>query len=142
LAKLLGAQPEEIRQVATQAPAPPPLPSAEEAPPSQVATQHTAEATESEPAGARTHYATTLADLVADGVVEPGTVLRATYRGSVYEVAVTPDGKVAANGDRFDSLSQAARLLTGQKAVNGWAFWLTPDGRQVGSLRPAASQDQ
>lgn len=37
------------------------------------------------------------------------------------------------------SLSQAARLMTGQSAVNGWAFWLTSAGQPVGELRSNTS---
>jgi hypothetical protein len=40
------------------------------------------------------------------------------------------------DGEVFESLSQAARLLTAQKAVNGWAFWLTAEGTPVGDPRP------
>lgn len=35
--------------------------------------------------------------------------------------------------------SQAARLMTGQKAVNGWAFWMTEGGFPVGDLRSSSS---
>lgn len=45
------------------------------------------------------------------------------------------DGRLDADGQVYDSPSQAARLMTGQKAVNGWTFWTTDDGTLVGDLR-------
>ena len=81
------------------------------------------------------HYATTLEDLLLVGRLTVGTVLHGRHHGVHYEVVVRGNGLVESDGEIFNSLSQAARLLTGQKAVNGWAFWHTGAGTPVGDLR-------
>ena len=48
---------------------------------------------------------------------------------------MTTDGFLSDGTERYESPSQAARLMTGQKAVNGWAFWMTDEGRSIGELR-------
>jgi hypothetical protein len=78
-------------------------------------------------------------DLLTSGIIAAGARLHKTYRGTEYEVVVRSDGRLEADGEVFESLSQAARFLTGQKAVNGWAFWLTDSGSPVGDLRPRVS---
>ena len=77
-----------------------------------------------------------MADLVDAGVISTGAVLSKTFRNNNYKIVVRQDGRVESDGDVFESLSQAARILTGQQAVNGWAFWLTEAGSPVGDLRP------
>lgn len=86
--------------------------------------------------GTKRVYETSMAELVSTGVIPAGAVLSKTYLGVEYEVTVRDDGRLESDGEVFESLSQAARLLTGQKAVNGWAFWLTSAGTPVGDLRP------
>ncbi|KAA1426888.1 GmrSD restriction endonuclease domain-containing protein [Nocardioides antri] len=135
LASLLGAGTEEIRESAVLTPALPPMPASEETAPPRVAVKHAAQADGSELAAGRRHYQTSLADLVASGIVSAGTVLHANYRGRDYRVTVTADGMLSDGTERYESPSQAARLLTGQKAVNGWAFWMTGDGTQIRELR-------
>lgn len=137
LARLLGARPDEVRKAATDAPVPADLPAYDTPPPASVSAERSRPA--SRPGAARKRvYETSMADLVATGVIAPGTVLSKTYRGTAYEVTVRDDGRLEAGGEVFESLSQAARLLTGQKAVNGWAFWLTAGGTPVGDLRPGS----
>lgn len=83
------------------------------------------------------HYSAGLDDLVRSGRVSPGTALHGRHHSVRFEVTIRADGLVEADGEVFNSLSQAARLLTGQKAVNGWAFWQLSDGTPIGDLRPA-----
>ena len=83
----------------------------------------------------RSFFSETLADLVTSGRVAPGTRLSYVYRGTTYAIAVNADGTPVADGRLFESLSEAARLLTGQASVNGWLVWKLPDGRPVGDLR-------
>lgn len=134
LARLLGARPDEVRKAATEAPVPVDLPSPDTPPPPSVT------ATRARPSrsatGTKRVYETSMADLVSAGVIPSGAVLTKTYLGAEYEVTVRDDGRLESDGEIFESLSQAARLLTGQKAVNGWAFWLTAAGLPVGDLRP------
>lgn len=138
LAKLLGARPEEIMKAATEAPVPPPLQESDATPPAPVAAEHEREARSVSSGSGKRFYATSVRDLVTAGVLAPGAVLRKTYRGEEYEVEVRADGRLEAKGETFESPSQAARILTGQKAVNGWAFWLTEGEVPVGDLRPGA----
>jgi Restriction Enzyme Adenine Methylase Associated/Protein of unknown function (DUF2924) len=90
-------------------------------------------------AGAKAHYAESLEDLVRQGVLEPGTTLTGKYHAKVYAVTITANGFAESDGVRFDSLSQAARELTGQSAVNGWKFWKLEDGTSVGDLRAGSA---
>lgn len=135
LATLLGALPDEIRQAATESPAPVPLAESDTTPPRPVAGEHRRQAA-SVATPAKRFYAAGLADLIAQGALTAGAVLRKTFRGSEYQVVVRSDGRLEADGQIYDSPSQAARLMTGQKAVNGWLFWLTDAGIPVGHLRP------
>lgn len=84
----------------------------------------------------RRNYGSQLADLVTAGTVPPGQRLVGKHRGTTYEVTVTADGRLDAGGVIYDSPSQAARLMSGQAAVNGWAFWHTDSGDSIGDLRP------
>lgn len=126
LKKLLGARPEDVASSAASEQPPTPL-SAELATPPRPAGEGESPA--------RRHFSTNIRDLVASGVLPAGSRLSAKYRGAQFEVVVREDGRLEANGETFDSPSQAARLLTGQKAVNGWLFWSTDAGVPVGDLR-------
>jgi hypothetical protein len=118
----------------------PELPEAVDAPPdTDVAGRSTPAAqprTSSSRSGATRHwYGESVADLVESGRLSVGDVLSATHRGSRYEVVVESDGRLRAGTDVFDSPSQAARLLSDQKAVNGWVFWATAEGTPISDLR-------
>ena len=57
------------------------------------------------------------------GVFLPnGTVLRATYKGALFEAKVVDGVWVAEDGASFKSPSAAATAIT-QTNVNGWRFW-------------------
>ncbi len=83
----------------------------------------------------RVSFSEGLADLVSRGVIGVGAELTGKHRGISYSVVVIDDGRVQTDDTVFDSLSQAARVLTNQSAVNGWLFWQVADGRSVGELR-------
>ena len=68
---------------------------------------------------------------------EAGAVLHRNYRGAEYEIVVRSDGRLVGDGEVFDSPSQARRRMTGQKAVNGWVFWLTDSEVPLAELRQA-----
>lgn len=78
----------------------------------------------------RTVNSTTMADLISDGKLTAGQELSGPS-GSV--ATVNADGTVNVNGVTFDSLSAAARSVTGH-SVNGWAAF-TANGVNVGTLR-------
>lgn len=115
------------------------MPESDATPSAPVAAEHERAAAKAASAGARRHYEAGLADLIARGALAPGALLRKTYRGTDYEVVVRSGGRLEADGQVYDSPSQAARLMTGQKAVNGWAFWTTDSGTPVGDLRDDAN---
>lgn len=83
----------------------------------------------------KAYFTESLQDLVAAGDLAVGSVLSGRHRGETFTVRIAGDGRPQSGGQTFDSLSQAARELTGQSAVNGWKFWKLPDGRSVGELR-------
>lgn len=124
LAAVLGANPHETPPAG-------PVPAA--TPTSVVPPTPASTSTRSAPVKA--HFTEGLADLVHRGAVVPGTELVGMHRGRSYAVVVNEAGHVSDDGTDFDSLSQAARVLTNQTAVNGWLFWKVPDGRPVGELR-------
>lgn len=136
LMTLLGAPPNQIRQAAAEAP-PLPVIATAQAMPANAAARRPVREERTAPGPKKRIYKTTLKDLLVTGRLAAGDVLHATYRGAEFEVTVRADGRlVSPTGDDFDSISQAARLLTGQKSVNGWLFWLTRSGSPVGDLRP------
>lgn len=76
-----------------------------------------------------------LKDLVARGLLTPGTQLRtrAGKWGGV-QCVVQDDGALLLDGQRYTSPSGAGRKVRG-RATNGWFFWLLPDGRRLNDLR-------
>lgn len=86
-------------------------------------------------ASSRSVGSVSVADLLAAGVLEVGEELVGKYKGEETTVLVTEDGRLAAGEDLYDSPSQAARLTSGQAAVNGWVFWSNRRGRSLRELR-------
>jgi predicted type IV restriction endonuclease len=92
---------------------------------------------------------TTVADLIAAGLIKPPLKLTRTYKGVDLEAVILPDGRVRFAGKDYDTLSAAgaaarATIIGRQKdgsppATNGWEFWLVDlagGGRSpVSSLR-------
>lgn len=82
----------------------------------------------------------TLATLIAEGKVEAGTVLNATFKDRKHLAKVTEDGKVKVGRKAYGSLSAAAKAVRADaggadRYVSGWTFWTLPDGRKVDELR-------
>jgi hypothetical protein len=76
-----------------------------------------------------------LKDLVAAGVLSPGTVLRARAGawGQV-QCTVLDNGDLELNGVTYSSPSGAAQQIR-KGSTNGWVFWELPDGRRLRDLR-------
>lgn len=83
----------------------------------------------------RRHHRVMVAELLDGGLLQVGDRLHKSFRGRMYEVTVRADGRLDSTDGTFDTPSQAARLLTGQKAVNGWKFWLTEGGEPLEAIR-------
>jgi Protein of unknown function DUF262/Protein of unknown function (DUF1524)/Restriction Enzyme Adenine Methylase Associated len=70
-----------------------------------------------------------LADLVRAGLVPPGTTLYARPQSQAGKTClVSDDGRLFVNGEPFDTLSAAARAVTGSQSEAGWWFWLMDAG--------------
>ena len=76
-----------------------------------------------------------LKDLVAAGVLSPGTILRARAGawGQV-QCTVLDNGDLELNGVTYSSPSGAAQQIR-KGSTNGWVFWELPDGRRLRDLR-------
>jgi hypothetical protein len=71
--------------------------------------------------------------------LEPGTVLRRTYKGREYVAEVLQGGRVLANGQVYRSLTELARDITGQRAISGPAFFgVAERGKRTGQAVAAA----
>jgi len=69
-----------------------------------------------------------VADLIAEGLLEPGQTLYARVRaheGRTCEVSA--DGHLYVDGKLFYTPSGAAKGVTGSKSEPGWWFWLTTE---------------
>lgn len=83
-----------------------------------------------------------LKDLVDAGLLRAGSRLEKSYRGKKFEARVERDGSVTFAGERYESLSQAARearaSVIGRQAdgslptANGWDFWRVAEGSEAG----------
>jgi hypothetical protein len=77
----------------------------------------------------------TLRDLVAAGLLIPGTVLRARPGAWGHaECTVLANGDLELNGKAYSSPSGAGHQVR-KAATNGWLFWELPDGRRLRDLR-------
>lgn len=83
-----------------------------------------------------------LKDLIAAGLLQPGTVLH-PRPGSwqSHEAVVMDDGMLQVNGQAFGSPSGAGRYVKGS-VTNGWTFWRLPDGRKLVDVRAAFRGEQ
>ncbi|MDV3125276.1 DUF262 domain-containing protein [Mycobacterium sp. 21AC1] len=73
-----------------------------------------------------------LDDLIGAGLVEPGATIYARRKTLVGRTAtVLPDGRIDVDGKAFDSLSAAARAISG-KSENGWWFFnMSPTNKRA-----------
>ena len=70
--------------------------------------------------------------------LEKGTVLRRTYKGREYLVQVVEGGKLYFEGGIYRSLTDVARLITGQRAISGPAFFgVAERGKRTGQIAAA-----
>lgn len=97
--------------------------------------EHEPETNPDRPASRRRQYSASLVDLLEADKLSIGESIVGTYKGSRVQATVTTDGRLQSGEETFDSVSQAARILTGQAAVNGWTFWHTERGETLSDLR-------
>lgn len=76
-----------------------------------------------------------VADLLAAGLIDDGTILTLRYRGVEHTATVSPNGEVEYDGRPHASLSSAARTACAGASVNGWTAWRLFDGPPIDDLR-------
>lgn len=72
-------------------------------------------------------YSETLSDLVAGGLLKPGTRVRPLPDAHDTPAEVQDDGRLAIGPEVYESPSAAAAAVCGHH-VNGWDFWAAPSG--------------
>ncbi|WP_460397255.1 restriction system modified-DNA reader domain-containing protein [Actinophytocola sediminis] len=90
-----------------------------------------------EPDDGRSAVTVSLRQLIAVGLLAPGTVL--TSRPGNWadrEATVLENGDLRLDGRVFNSPSAAGHHVR-KGATNGWYFWSVPDGRRLTDLRKA-----
>ncbi len=81
-------------------------------------------------------YSESVSDLLAAGLLKPETILQRLGKNVSETARVLPDGRLDIDGVAYDSLSAAAKAVTGRVAESGWDFWGAPSG--TGSFVPLA----
>ena len=76
-----------------------------------------------------------VADLLAAGLVEDGTILTLRHHGVEHTATVCPDGDIEFDGRRYSTLSAAARAACAGASMNGWTAWKLFDGPHINDLR-------
>jgi len=79
---------------------------------------------------------TSVSELIAAGLVSPGTRLTWKRRGGIiFSAEIQPNGDLkTADGAVHKSPSGAAKKLIG-RPVDGWNVWRTPSGSTLAELR-------
>jgi Restriction Enzyme Adenine Methylase Associated/Protein of unknown function (DUF1524) len=73
---------------------------------------------------AQRHYGVSFRQLVAAGLVSPGTTLTGSRSGQQVRAMVTAEGKIRLDaGGEFDTPSAAAIAALHVRSWNGWDFW-------------------
>lgn len=94
------------------------------------------------PTRKRSTNSTTIADLVAAGVLRAGETLIFDSRGRSAEALVNPAGEIVLYGTTYSSPSGAARAVLGGRASNGWKAWTVgADGPTLAVLRNRFNSD-
>ncbi len=75
-----------------------------------------------------TRYSETVSDLIAGGLLKPETNLQPLRKGLIQTARVLDDGRLEINGVIYESLSAAAKAVSGTVAEAGWDFWGAPSG--------------
>ena len=76
-----------------------------------------------------------VADLLAAGLLEDGTILTLRYHGVEHIATVCPNGDIEFEGQRHATLSAAARAACAGASVNGWTAWRLFDGPHIDNRR-------
>lgn len=82
-----------------------------------------------------------VAQLVAEGWLRAGTVLKQSYQAAYIEdreavAIVARDGRIYIGEKAFGTPSGAAQWLNGGRSINGWWFWVIADsGKRLYDLR-------
>lgn len=82
----------------------------------------------------REHNSASVRDLVAAGLLQPGTELTFRHRADLPAAVVTEEGKLRVNGQDHTAPSAAGRAALG-RGCNGWWEWRLPDGRRLHEVR-------
>jgi hypothetical protein len=85
----------------------------------------------------RTRYAETVADLIAAELLKPETKLHPLKKGLTQTATVLPDGRLQVGAVIHETLSGAAKAVSGTGSEAGWNFWGAPSG--AGGFVPLAT---
>lgn len=70
-------------------------------------------------------YRVTVADLVLAGLLKPGQKLHARVQAHLGRTCeISEDGSLFIGDSRYETLSAAAKAITGNQSEPGWSFWL------------------
>lgn len=71
----------------------------------------------------------TLSELLQAGILSPNTdIVWRRYSGVTHKAKVTADGQIEiASGEKCRTPTAAARMLNGDRPVNGWMTWRVGD---------------
>jgi hypothetical protein len=74
----------------------------------------------------------TLAELIREGMLAPGTGLVGTRFRKVFRATLLGDGRIrTASGEPFPSPTAAAEAVLDGKSANGWTFWRIGEGKET-----------
>lgn len=87
----------------------------------------------------------TLSELLRVGLLAPNTdIVWRRYSGETHKAKLTADGKIKiASGDICPTPTAAARMLNGNRPVNGWVTWRVGDrkGPTLSQVREKLQQN-
>jgi len=76
----------------------------------------------------RRHYTESVVDLIDAGLLQPGTVLQPLRDKLTQTATVLGDGRLQVGTASYESVSAAAKAVSGKQAEPGWEFWRAPSG--------------
>ena len=78
------------------------------------------------------HYKESVLDLIAAGLLAPGQELFPTRRGKTDRATVLVSGHLRIGAAEYESLSGAAKAVSGNTSEPGWEFWAAEiDGQRI-----------
>lgn len=88
-------------------------------------------------ATAKSHFGVGLGEIMAAGLLAPGTRLVSTVLKWPGSGTVSKDGRIKVGDNLYHSPSAAGQAVKGGNRPNGWTFWAvgTPDGDTLADLR-------